>query len=222
MASHLDLEEQEQLANFKHFWAKYGNLISWVLIIALGGYAAFNGWQFWQRKSAVEASALYDELERAVQAGEPDKVRRVWSDVQANAGRALQGQQAGLLAAKSFYEAGKADEAKAALAWVIDKSDDEALVSVARLRLAGIELDAKAYDNALKALDGKAAPEFVALFADRRGDVRLAQGQADAARAEYQKAYDGLADSPEYRRIVQAKLNALGVDPQPASASTKE
>ncbi|MEY5098454.1 MAG: hypothetical protein RJA36_1173 [Pseudomonadota bacterium] len=217
MASHLDLEEQEQLANFKHFWARYGNLLTWVLIVALGGYAAFNGWQYWQRKSALGAAALYDELERAVQAGEADKVRRVWGDVQANAGGALQGQQAGLLAAKAFYEAGKADEARAALAWVIDKSGDDALVSVARLRLAGIELEAKAYDQALKALDGKAAGEFDALFADRRGDVRLAQGQPDAARAEYQKAYDGLAEAPDYRRIVQAKLNALGVDPQSAA-----
>ena len=58
MASHLDLEEQEQLANFKHFWSQYGNLISWVLIAALTGLAAFNGWQYWQRKSAQEAAAL--------------------------------------------------------------------------------------------------------------------------------------------------------------------
>ena len=222
MASHLDLEEQEQLANFKHFWARYGNLLTWVLIVALGGYAAFNGWQYWQRKSALGAAALYDELERAVQAGEADKVRRVWGDVQANAAGALQGQQAGLLAAKSFHDAGKIDEARAALAWVIAKSGDDALVSVARLRLAGIELEAKAYEPALKALDAKAEGEFQALFADRRGDIRLAQGQADAARAEYQKAYDGLSETPDYRRLVQAKLNALGVDPQPVAQPAKE
>jgi len=222
MASHLDLEEQEQLANFKHFWARYGNLLTWVLIVVLGGYAAFNGWQYWQRKSALGAAALYGELERAVQAGEDDKIRRVWSDVQANAAGALQGQQAGLLAAKAFYEAGKIDEARTALAWVIAKSGDDALVSVARLRLAGIELDAKAYEPALKALDAKAEGQFQALFADRRGDIRLAQGQADAARTEYQRAYDGLADTPDYRRLVQAKLNALGVDPQPVAQPAKE
>ena len=134
MASHLDLEEQEQLANFKHFWSQYGNLISWVLIAALTGLAAFNGWQYWQRKSAQEAAALYDELERAVQAGEADKVQRVWADVQAKAGRAQQGQQAGLLAASSLHGAGKSEEARKALAWVIDQSSDSALIAVARLR----------------------------------------------------------------------------------------
>lgn len=222
MASHLDLEEQEQLANFKHFWSQYGNLISWVLIAALTGLAAFNGWQYWQRKSAQEAAALYDELERAVQAGEADKVQRVWADVQAKAGRAQQGQQAGLLAASSLHGAGKAEEARKALAWVIDQSSDSALIAVARLRLAGLELEAKDYERALKTLDFKASPEFAPLLADRRGDVLQAQGQSDAARTAYRSAWDGLASAPEYRRIVQAKLNALGFDPESASTPTQE
>lgn len=222
MASHLDLEEQEQLANFKHFWSQYGNLISWVLIAALTGLAAFNGWQYWQRKSAQEAAALYDELERAVQAGEADKVQRVWADVQAKAGRAQQGQQAGLLAASSLHGAGKAEEARQALAWVIDQSSDSALIAVARLRLAGLELEAKDYERALKTLDFKASPEFAPLLADRRGDVLQAQGQSDAARTAYRSAWDGLASAPEYRRIVQAKLNALGFDPESASTPTQE
>lgn len=222
MASHLDLEEQEQLANFKHFWSQYGNLISWVLIAALTGLAAFNGWQYWQRKSAQEAAALYDELERAVQAGEADKVQRVWADVQAKAGRAQQGQQAGLLAASSLHGAGKAQEARQALAWVIDQSSDSALIAVARLRLAGLELEAKDYERALKTLDFKASPEFAPLLADRRGDVLQAQGQSDAARTAYRSAWDGLASAPEYRRIVQAKLNALGFDPESVSTPTQE
>lgn len=222
MASHLDLEEQEQLANFKHFWAQYGNLISWLLIVVLGAYAAFNGWQFWQRKSAQEAAVLHEELERAVQAAEPGRIERVWADVQSKAGRTQQGQQAGLLAARALHDAGKTDDARKALAWVIDRSGDEALVAVARLRLAGLELEAKDYAQALKALDFKAAAGFEPLLADRRGDLLLAQGQLDAARTEYRKAWDGLASEPDYRRVVQAKLNALGIDPEPSGNKSKE
>ena len=40
MATHLDLEEQEQLDQLKHFWATYGNLITLTLVLALGGFAA--------------------------------------------------------------------------------------------------------------------------------------------------------------------------------------
>ncbi|MEN9904757.1 MAG: hypothetical protein RLZZ555_1322 [Pseudomonadota bacterium] len=222
MASHLDLEEQEQLANLKHFWTRYGNLISWLLIVVLGTYAAFNGWQYWQRKSAQEAAALYEELERAVQAADADRIQRVWADVQDKAGRAQQGQQAGLLAARALHEAGKLDEARKALAWVADKSGDDALVTVARLRQASLALEAKDPEQALKALDFKPAPGFEPLQADRRGDVLLAQGQHDAARSEYQKAWNGLAGEPEYRRIVESKLNALGIDPQPDASTPKQ
>ena len=222
MASHLDLEEQEQLANLKHFWSRYGNLISWLLIVVLGAYAAFNGWQYWQRKSAQEAAALYEELERAVQSSDADRIQRVWTDVQDKAGRAQQGQQAGLLAARALHEAGKLDEARKALAWVVDKSGDEALVAVARLRQAGLALEAKDHEQALKALDFKAAPGFEPLQADRRGDVLLAQGQHDAARVEYRKAWNGLSSEPEYRRIVESKLNALGIDPESDTQASKE
>lgn len=54
MAKHLDLEEQEQLDQIKHFWAQYGNLITWTLIVVFGSMAAWNGWNYWQdRKSVV-------------------------------------------------------------------------------------------------------------------------------------------------------------------------
>jgi predicted negative regulator of RcsB-dependent stress response len=45
MASPLDLEEQEQLDELKHFWKRWGDLITWLLIVVLGGYAAWMGWQ---------------------------------------------------------------------------------------------------------------------------------------------------------------------------------
>jgi predicted negative regulator of RcsB-dependent stress response len=53
MAKHLDLEEQEQLDQIKHFWDQYGNLITWVLIAAFGSLAAWNGWNYWQRDQAT-------------------------------------------------------------------------------------------------------------------------------------------------------------------------
>jgi predicted negative regulator of RcsB-dependent stress response len=46
--AHYDLEEQEQLAQIKHFWNRYGNLIASVLIVVFGGIAAFNGWNYWR------------------------------------------------------------------------------------------------------------------------------------------------------------------------------
>jgi predicted negative regulator of RcsB-dependent stress response len=55
---HLDLEEQEQLDQLKAFWNQYGNLISSVLIVVFGSIAAYNGYQYWQRNQAGQASVI--------------------------------------------------------------------------------------------------------------------------------------------------------------------
>jgi predicted negative regulator of RcsB-dependent stress response len=220
MAKHLDLEEQEQLAEIKHFWNQYGNLITWALIVVFGSIAAWNGWQYWQRTQAVQAAAMYDEVERAAQAGDVARVERAFSDVRDKFGRTAFAQQAGLLAAKVLAENGNADGAKSALVWVADKASDEGYQAVARLRLASMLIEAKAYDEALKQVSGGFPKEFEPLAADRRGDVFNIQGKKAEAKAEYSKAYKGFDDRAEYRRLVEVKLSALGVDPQQLGAGS--
>ncbi len=53
-----------------------------------------------------------------------------------------------------FFDNDKADAAKAALTWVAEKSDNAGYQAVAKLRLAALLADAKAYDEALKQLAG--------------------------------------------------------------------
>ena len=62
----------------------------------------------------------------------------------------LHAPQATLLAAKARFEAGQADQARAALEWLVSNGKDEAYRSIARLRLAGIDLDAGQFDAALR------------------------------------------------------------------------
>ena len=220
MATHLDLEEQEQLDALKHFWSRWGNLITWVLIAVLGAYAAWNGWQYWERRQAGLAAALYDEVDRAAQAGDAARVERALADIKDKYGSTTYAAHAGLRGAKYLNEQGKLAEAKAALAWVADKAPNDGLRAVARLRLASVQLGEKAYDEALKTLNASFPPQFVALAADRRGDVLLQQGKRELAAAEFGKAYQGMAadTAGDYRRLVGIKLNALGIDPDAAGA----
>ena len=219
MANQLDLEEQEQLDELKHFWNEYGNLISWVLIAVFGAIAAWNGWQYWERTQAAQAALMFDEVDRAAQGGDTAKLERALSDMKDRFGRTAFAQQAALLAAKTFEGQGKPDAAKSALAWVAEHASDEGYQAVARLRLSALLIDAKAYDEALKQLSADFPKDFAALAADRRGDVYNAQGKKAEARAEYTKAYQGLDDRVDYRRIVEVKLTALGVDTRQLQAT---
>lgn len=118
MAQHLDLEEQEQLAELKHFWNQWGNLISWTLIVVFGAIAGWNGWQYWQRTQSVQAAAMFDEVDRAAQAGDTARVERAFGVLKERFGRTIYAQQAGLLAGKVLADKGNNDGAKAALGWV--------------------------------------------------------------------------------------------------------
>jgi predicted negative regulator of RcsB-dependent stress response len=212
MARHLDLEEQEQLDELKHFWKQYGNAITWFLIAVLGSFAAWNGWNYWQRTQSAQASALYDEVDRAASGGDVGRVEQAFNDIKDKYGRTSYAQQAGLMAAKVLSEKGKPDAAKAALQWVAESSSDEGYQAVARLRLAALHVEAKAYDEALKQLNAGFPKPFEPLVADRRGDVFNLQGKKNEAKAEYTKAWQGFDEEAEYRTLVEVKLTALGVD----------
>jgi predicted negative regulator of RcsB-dependent stress response len=208
---HLDLEEQEQLDKIKAFWNQFGNAISAVLILVFGSIAAYNGYQWWQRDKSVQAAAMYDEVERAAQGGDPAKVTRAFDDMKQRFAGTTYAAQAGLLSAKSLHEKGQLDQAKAVLQWVSTSATDESYKAIAKLRLATLLFESKAYGEAIQLTQGL-PKEFEALAADRRGDILLAQGKRDEAKAAFEQAHKGMDERTEYRRLVEIKLNALGVD----------
>lgn len=217
MANQLDLEEQEQLDQLKHFWKSYGNAITWALIAVLGLFASWNFYQYWQRNQATQAAAMYDEVERVVTSQDVAKIDRAFADMKDRFASTTYAHQAGLLVAKHYYSVGNVEAAKSALGWVVDKSSDPGYQAIAKLRLAGLLMDSKAFDEALKQLSGSFPVSFEALVADRKGDILLLQGKKKEAISEYQKAFKDFDQRTEYRRLVEVKLNSLGVDPSAGS-----
>ena len=218
MANQLDLEEQEQLDQLKHFWNQYGNLITGLLIVVLGAVAAWNGYHYWQRSQAAQSAAMFDEMSRSVAAGDMAMAQRTFSDMKERYASATYTQQAALALARQASDKGENATAKAALQWVVDKSGDEGYASIARLRLANMFFDAKDYAQSLVLLDGVKDEAFAALVADRKGDIFAVQDKRSEAKAAYLQAYQKLEERSQYRRVVQVKLNALGVDPEASNA----
>jgi predicted negative regulator of RcsB-dependent stress response len=218
MAQHLDLEEQEQLDQLKHFWKQHGNWISWTLIVIFASIAGWNAFQYWQLNQSAQAAGLFDEAERAAKAEDLPRLEQTFTDMKSKYAGTVFAQQTGLLVARALAQKGKADEAKVALTWVAEQASDEGYRAIARLRLAAMLADSKAYEAALTQLDAVTQKEFLPLAADRRGDIQTMLGNPAKAKEAYRLAYAGLQDSREYRRLVEVKLNALGVDPTPAKA----
>lgn len=205
-----DLEEQEQLASLKAWWNQYGNLITWVLIIALGAYAAWTGWKTYQRSQSVQAAQLYEELQKAVVAKDNTKVQRAATDIENKFGRTAYAQMGALAAAKVAFEANDLKAAKERLEWAAKHGEDEEYKAIARLRLSGLLLEEKAYDEALKQLTGDFPAAFAGVVADRKGDIFVAQNKLADARSAYKTALEKMDANNPGRQLVQLKLDAIG------------
>ena len=214
MANHLDLEEQEQIDQLKHFWNTWGTLISSVLVVVFGSVTAWNGYQFWQNRQALQAAALFDAVESATQVGDQAHIDQIFSDIRSKYAGTIQADQAGLMVAKVQIEKGDMDAANNVLEWVVGNASDEGYRAVAHLRLASLLMEKKSYENALIHLSNKFPVAFEAIAADRKGDLLAHQGKKQEATAEYIRAYKMLNEGAEYRRLIEVKLNALGVQPQ--------
>lgn len=212
-----DLEEQEQLATLKAWWNQYGNLVTWLLIIALAGYAAWSGWNYYQRNQSAQAAQLYGELQKAATVKDNDKVQRAASDMTAKFGRTAYAQMAAFVAAKSAFEANDLNAAKTQLRWVIDNGNDE-YKAIAKIRLAGVLLDEKAYEDGLKLLADDFPEVFAGTVADRKGDILVAQTKIEEARAAYQLALEKTDEKNPARQLIQLKLDAIGGTPVKAAA----
>lgn len=219
-----DLEEQEQLAEIKAWWKQYGNLLTNVLLAAVIAVAAWQGWNWYQRNQAGQAALVFNELQGAVQSKDLQKLKASSGELLEKFSGSTYASLGALMSAKTLFEADDAKTAKLQLEWAAQHGENE-IRDLARLRLAGLLLDEKSFDQALKALDGEVNPGFEARFADARGDVLLAAGRKADALAAYQDAHsrvDAIGKSQGsakerpgqsnavYREILQQKIDALG------------
>lgn len=207
----LDLEEQEQVAELKAWWTLYGNLVVSAITAAAVAFAGWQGWRWYERGQASQAGALYDTLARAGQAGDAKALRDANGALLENYPRTLYASMGALTAARFYFDRKDLKSAKAQLQWVVENARQNEFRDLARLRLAALLLDEKAYDDALKLLDEPHDASFDAQYAAAKGDVLVAKNQADQARAAYRVALEkaGAGNTP-FRESVRMRLEALG------------
>lgn len=214
-----DLEEQEQLDELKTWWKMYGNLVTGILVAVALAVAGWQGWNWWQRQQAVKASTVYSSLQTAAMQRDAKRARELAGELIDKYSVTAYAGMGALLAAKIQVDAGDAQNARVQLAWAAENAKDPGLRDLARLRLATVMLDAKAYDDAMKQLAAEPGATFAPRFAELRGDVFAAQGKSAEARNAYDTAlakFDALAKDDEtrqragYKEAVQAKRDSLG------------
>lgn len=205
----LDLEEQEQLDEFRAWWKKNGKFATNLVLAALVAYIAWTGYHYFQQKKAVEASELFQNLVQldATKIGEiktqSAKLMESYSGTP-YAGRAA------VFAAKSNYAVKDGKSAKAQLEWAISNAKESSVKAIASLELASILLEEKNYDGAQKVLSAEMDKGYDGLKQGLQGDVYLAQGKQDEAKKAYTSALENLDAEGRMHQYTQQKLESLG------------
>jgi predicted negative regulator of RcsB-dependent stress response len=211
---HFNLEEQEQLAEFKAWWKQYGKWLIAAAAVALLGYGSYTGWGWWTNRQSENASKLYDTMLIAAQKQDVAAVLRAAGDIQDQFSSTSYAGMASLVAAQISNAAGDMANTEKHLRWATDHAKSEAHADLAKVRLISLLIDKGDFAAADQLASGSASKAFMPLLLERRGDVQLAQQKNAEARKNYQEAWALLAKNPnapdEAKRLLKVKLDAVG------------
>lgn len=208
--------DEETVEAIKAWWKQNGTSL---LIGVAAALAIVFGWQAWQQQQVdyrTEAASQFASLMNAYadesQENRAETVEFVANNLRdeySDSAYAVYGSL--ILARQQMMDQGNTEAAISTLGWANSKADQsKPLALIIRSRLARAQFDIADYDAALKTIDGAPGAEsFAAIFSELRGDILLAQGNADGAREAYMKARE--QGDAERSGILELKLADLGV-----------
>lgn len=195
--------EEQQVEAIKQWWKDNGKA---VLIGAIIGLGSLFGWRYYQGETLAKqesASFAYSQTVNALNSGQADAVTQAeeFAAQQTNAYSSL----LSLQLAKTLVEANSLDEAAAQLRYVQLNSDaDDALFSLATVRLARIEIQLGQFDAALLELNKVTASSWQAQVEALKGDVYVRIGDNEKAAVAYAASI-----SESQNPVIQMKLDNL-------------
>jgi len=204
-----DLEEQEKIDGLKSWWEVYGTLSIIIVATFVAGIFGTQAWKYYQKQQSDQTVELFISLQGIDESGDSEKIRdaaRLLTEGFPDSGYAS---RAALISSRASIDAKDIKNARNQLQWVLVNTEEIELKDIARLRLAGLLLDEKKHDEALKLLESKHSEFFDSLYRDLKGDVFANKGSISEARAAYKMAMSKIDKKETRYKIIQMKLDAL-------------
>lgn len=197
-------EEQQEEA-IKRFLKENGPALVIGAIVGLGGIYGWNYYQQAQLDTMAQNSQAFSPV--AEQLAKPGSLVADGEKYVTAHSNSQYSQLTQLLMVKALVEKKEFDKAVVILEQVITSDVEQAIISIATMRLARIEVMQQKNEQALATLAKLSDAAFVAQKNELQGDIYLAQGDRNKARTAYQAAIDV---SPEQSPGgLQMKLNDL-------------
>jgi predicted negative regulator of RcsB-dependent stress response len=212
--------EDQRVEALKKWWKDNSSSVVMGLAVGLAVLSGWNLWQNHQKQKSEEASGLYQQLLKAVDAKQADPAIKLAERIIDQHQGTAYATYATLFEARLKVDAGDMAGAKKVLGDLLASSKDDNIKHLARLRLAQVLLALNEIDPALRLLEplksrdmGKYESRYEAL----KGDLYAAQQRTSEAQAAYERA----KETGEAAPILDMKINNLAVVPAPPAAPAK-
>jgi predicted negative regulator of RcsB-dependent stress response len=204
-------DDEEQLEAIRDWWHRYGRLVLIAAVVVLAAVLGWQQWTAWQERQAANASADYAAILQSLNNGDREAAgNRLQTLREAHADSPYVA-MATFAVATAAMDAGNAERAARALGWVAEEQSASPLAVVARMRQAEALRVQGHRDAALAALEPVPDGPLRGRFLELQGDLRVAQGDTEAAIAAYQQAIEAV--SGQRRSLLEIKLFDLGGAP---------
>ena len=182
------------------------------VVLTLAGYYGYRWWEARQAARSAAAGERFSAMLEAISAGRREDGVKIAGEVTGEYADTPYADQATLVLVRLDVDAGDFAAAEAKLARVADGSKDPELRTVARLRLARVQLAQGRYDAALASLDAVSTPSIDARVLELRGDVLLAKGDKAGALDHWRKADAAASAEPGSAAQLDSELLKLKID----------
>jgi predicted negative regulator of RcsB-dependent stress response len=201
--------EEQQWEAVKGWFKKYGNTISWALIVILSIILAG---QYWRHHKAVvrqEASENYMSLIMGAEQNDAATVKSKAQTLIDQYPGSPYAAFAALFLANHAVEAKELPNAEKQLQWVMAHSNQQ-LQALARTRLMRLKMAENKLDEALGLYDEGKADGFLTLMAELKGDILMKKNDKAGAQKAYEKALSAAPEENMHGPLLKMKLEALG------------
>lgn len=202
--------DTEQIEALRSWWRKNGRWVVTGLVIAAIIVGGWKLWDYWQNRQASAAASAYAAVVLAEQKNNFPRVVKTAHAVLSQYPDSAYGALAGLALAKAQFLQRHYDKASRALIRVINHAPDRGIASIARLRLARVQLQQGNPQAALKTVAGqRIADAFRVSALTVRGKALLALGRVAEARSAWQAAQAMNAPGSARYRLLAMRLAGL-------------
>lgn len=195
----------------------------WIVAGIAGGALLLYGWHWWQGRTdelASQASAQSRQIAEAFGRRDNTRALAMIETLKQQQPKSPYLDEADLIAARAFVDAGDLDKAAASLQSVMARTPDHALALVARERLARVQVAQNKPDAALATLAAVDPGSFASRYHEVRGDAFEAKKDPASALKEYRAARAADAGGSVDPERLDLKIGDLVADePAPHSAA---